>query len=432
MIEFVIKTLAGILSFGIVLEYMNIFLEKREVKKLWRSIFYVLTSIVAVLLELGEFPPYVNMVSNCIYMYMMALIRYRGSYQKKFFVTITLFALWMIVETVLGYCFRIVGVNVFQVEILGSVFSKLILLIIVKSVNQFVVHKYADNMSFEYWCFLLFFPVASIMVVLCIFLLCNYCTNEILLIFALISSMVFLPLNIMLFRIFDKLVEQIEVEKKNIVYQQMIDLYSKHTQEEKEEKLQLQVMRHDMKHHLFAIRSMAERQADNDILEYIAQIITAVEFEGKRIAKSGNIVVDSVINRAYMRATKNRIRFKLRLEIPYKMDFQDADLYVLFGNALSNAQEAAEKISDEDERFIDVSVVYRKGHLDIGMRNSFVGQIKKNKQGYLVSSKEDTRYHGMGLYSIEAVVRKYNGFFQTIDEDGIFTLIAVLQEGKIT
>ena len=44
--------------------------------------------------------------------------------------------------------------------------------------------------------------------------------------------------------------------------------------------------------------------------------------------------------------------------------------------------------------------------------------------------KENKKFHGMGLYSIEAIVKKYNGFFQTFYENGVFTLIAVLYEGE--
>lgn len=431
MIEFVARVLMGVFSFAIVLEYMNIFLTRRMIRNTWHLITNFFAVFIAVCLECGEFQPHINLLSNFTYMCMMALVCYKGSYQKKFFVIITLFAFWMTIEAVLGYGFMIAGITVSQVELIGSLFSKLILLMIVKAIKQFVIHKAADNITFEYWRFLLIFPIASVLVVLCIFLLCNYCKNEGILTFALISSMLFLPINIMLFQIFDKLAEQIDTEKKNLIYQHMIDIYTRHTQEEKEEMRKIQIIQHDMKHHLLAIRDMAEREANNDILGYVDHLTKVVDTGHERIAKSGNIIMDSVINKAYTKALREQTKFELRLEVPYKMDFQDADLYVLLGNAFSNAMEATEKISDKEKRYINVSIVYRKGSLDIGLRNSYVGSIKKNRYGDLVSLKENKKFHGMGLYSIEAIVKKYNGFFQTFYENGVFTLIAVLYEGEI-
>ncbi|MBD9014626.1 MAG: hypothetical protein EGR15_08470, partial [Lachnospiraceae bacterium] len=70
---------------------------------------------------------------------------------------------------------------------------------------------------------LLVFPVVSIILMFCIFVLCQTCTNRSLRLGITVVSLLLIPMNIFQFRIYDKIKEKAKVEKRNLIYQQMVD-----------------------------------------------------------------------------------------------------------------------------------------------------------------------------------------------------------------
>ena len=74
---------------------------------------------------------------------------------------------------------------------------------------------------------------------------------------------------------------------------------------------------------------------------------------------------------------------------------------------LDNALEAVEKL--EDDRTIYINISFVKKRLKIIVKNKYVGELKKNKNGYFMSEKKDIENHGIGLRSVEKTVQSYDG-----------------------
>lgn len=242
-------------------------------------------------------------------------------------------------------------------------------------------------------------------------------------------SLLLIPMNIFQFRIYDKIKEKTKVEKRNLIYQQMVALYEKQIAEREETTRKIRQFRHDMKLHLSAVRELAEEKDTDGIISYIDELANGPGMRKSDFANSGNLLLDGLLNQAYERAVKTKIQMKLRLEIPYKLNISDADLYVILGNALENALEASEKVPQE-ERLIELSLVYKNGDLRIGIRNRYVEEPRKDSQGTFLSSKNNSEYHGIGLYSIRETVKKYHGFMDIHTENKIFSLVIVIREEK--
>lgn len=77
------------------------------------------------------------------------------------------------------------------------------------------------------------------------------------------------------------------------------------------------------------------------------------------------------------------------------LDFMDVmDVSNLFGNALDNAIESTDKITDPERRLIHLSVARQKGFAAIRIENCFDGELKFEK-GLPVTTKKDVIwYHG--------------------------------------
>ncbi|MBQ3371908.1 MAG: sensor histidine kinase, partial [Oscillospiraceae bacterium] len=104
-----------------------------------------------------------------------------------------------------------------------------------------------------------------------------------------------------------------------------------------------------------------------------------------------------------------------------ELDFmKPTDLSVLFGNALDNAIESVEKISNPDKRLIHLSIARQKAFLRIRVENCYEGEI--SFVGGLPATAKDAKYHGYGMKSIQSIVEKYNGSMTVKAEDGWFEL----------
>mgnify|MGYP002581248004 CR=1 FL=1 len=85
---------------------------------------------------------------------------------------------------------------------------------------------------------------------------------------------------------------------------------------------------------------------------------------------------------------------------------------------------------DEEGRLIELSLVYKNGDLRIGIRNRYAEEPRKDSKGTFLSSKNNSEYHGIGLYSIRETVKKYHGFMDIHTENKIFSLVIVIREEK--
>lgn len=149
------------------------------------------------------------------------------------------------------------------------------------------------------------------------------------------------------------------------------------------------------------------------------------KYAEKGLVNSGNFVIDTLINAKSNTIKSCNIKFDCNIVVPTEMDIDEADVCILLGNVLDNAMEAVSKAMRKE---VELSIVYKKGKLTIGIRNTYSGEILEDRNKLFVSTKPDKMNHGMGMKLIKKVVEKYNGFLDVQYADQTFTLIAILYE----
>ena len=103
------------------------------------------------------------------------------------------------------------------------------------------------------------------------------------------------------------------------------------------------------------------------------------------------------------------------------LDFmKDADIYVLFGNALDNAIEAVTNLA-ADKKVIGVSLKRVNGFLAVNIHNYYEKDIVIS-DGLIQTTKDDRLRHGYGMSSMRAICDKYGGDMVVKTEDKVFTL----------
>jgi len=168
--------------------------------------------------------------------------------------------------------------------------------------------------------------------------------------------------------------------------------------------LKIDCLRHDMKNHFLQIEILAKNGNTEEILKYTATGRKNLTADNQYIS-TGNKNIDCMLNFKLDMARDENIALTTHASLPEQLNIASFDLNTILGNLLDNALEALEKSS---EKKLDISIKYNKNILIIKIGNSFNGTVKKN----LKTTKANPAKHGLGLKSVQMVVKKHNGCIQ--------------------
>lgn len=249
--------------------------------------------------------------------------------------------------------------------------------------------------------------------------------------FSVAAGILLLLVNYVIFMVYDRMGQAAELQSRNRLYEQQLDLCSRQAEEREGYYLELRRMRHDMKNHLSGILGMVNAGQTKEAGDYIQKMLDdGIGTDADEISHTGNIVVDSLVNHKYALAQKDGIQFEARVFIPSVLPFQSGHLAIIFGNLLENALEACRKLPQE-QRYIILEATYIKEMLQICIKNGSPGKLKKDSSGRYLTTKKDTGCHGIGLASVEQALADYDGELFTQYENGEFQASAVLYSNSI-
>lgn len=177
---------------------------------------------------------------------------------------------------------------------------------------------------------------------------------------------------------------------------------------------QVRGWRHDYRNHINNMKiQLSEGNYDklSDYLNELADDLDTVD----TVIKTGNVMEDAILNSKLNVAEKMNIKLNVKANVPDKLPMSDVELCSMLGNILDNAVEACGTLPEE-ERFMRVYIGKLKGQLYLSVQNS-AGKVRKSKNTYL-STKEGE--HGYGLFRIDRVAKRYGGYVNRQNEEGVF------------
>ncbi len=176
----------------------------------------------------------------------------------------------------------------------------------------------------------------------------------------------------------------------------------------------LKEVRHDIKNHLIAMRSLLNDGNVEATKEYLNKLSTESGLLYSSI-QTGNNTIDALLNSKYIKAQDNSINFQYDVRLSSSLPLDDFGLCVILGNAIDNALEACQRIK-ENERFIHITITTIKKHTLIQIKNS----VDENE---VVNREKDTSVSdGIGLGNIRDVVNKNNGTMDIQFQNNVFDL----------
>lgn len=329
----------------------------------------------------------------------------------------------MLVEIATNYMLGKLGnTTVPSSFLVGSIISKLIMYIAVHIFKRLHKKDFSTGISQKYWIRLCFVPVVTIYIIHNTFFLTARNQRNI---FFLLTAVFMILVNYIVFDVYDKLGSQLDTEKKNLVYEQQIALCNKQAAERENAYQETRRVRHDLNGYLVDLKASIQSGRFEDAEAKIDNILSHNSLYGDEVSRSGNLVIDSLINYKYSLAQKEGIEMKCYVFVPETLDFDGADLCIILGNLLDNALEAVKNLPAEKGR-IELSMSQVKGSLSIVVKNPYEGKILEDRNGQLLTNKPDKKNHGIGLDSVRRAVGRYNGELLTEYGNGMFRATVLL------
>lgn len=428
--EYILSLIEVLLFF----DFLGFMLKKnRNVEdRHYRISILLLSTLIFILTEIN-----IGFILHVILVYMALLfIAYKlfsGDIKEKiFFVTMFYFFLIFgdiiavnIISKFIGKDVKDIIANQTWARILFSQISKLLLFIILRIIKNNYVER-ESGIPRYYWYWILFVYLISginLLVIFNISLILNelnveaqYLTiiiNMGSLLIVLITYYVFIKLN----RFYRKSSNYKIIEIKN-------EMLRKEIKEKENIYEEVRKTHHDFKNHIICIEKLLEQGKLELVSEYINNL-KEEKFQVYTWIKTGNDVVDAILNQKKSEGMKKNIDIDMKVVIPDDINIKPMDLCVILGNALDNGIEANEKIKDIDKRNIKVRINPYKDYLFIEISNPTIFN-PIDEYGQLKTTKDNKEKHGFGIKSMATVVEEYNGILNYEYDEGEFILSIML------
>lgn len=365
---------------------------------------------------------------NTIICILLALLISAVGYEKtgrlKILYLILFYVVWCLVEMIVYFCLNIVGDREDGFAVLGSVISKILMMILVHVLSVCWKRRSIDAIPTLYYYTLMFVPLGSIFIAVNAFYIAEYNFFT-----SMVTVCILLFINIIIFEICSKLSENFILENERTVYAQQIDIISKSTEEQKKMMEEFYAEKHNLVNELAALMDSIEHSSREHVLDRLQGIVKSYDIS-ERISNSGNSTIDALINFKYASAKEMGISFKLKIFIPEHLPMNECDLGVVIGNALDNAIEATKNCLVH-EKVIQIVMGIKKEAFVVIIKNPYEHVLKRDKNGKLMSTKQESKRHGYGVSAIKHVVERYHGEVMIEETPEQFILRIFMNIGEI-
>ena len=182
----------------------------------------------------------------------------------------------------------------------------------------------------------------------------------------------------------------------------------------------IRIERHDLRHRFLTIAELVTRGKTQEALAFIGAAQTQLE-ERKPIHWCRPPVLDAVFSTYFSQAQRKEIRIDAHIALTDQIPVGEAELAIVFSNALENAIHACMCLPEE-QREISCKVISYP-NLMFEFSNPYTGTIRFDGKGLPVSDRQG---HGIGSHSIAAFCEKHGASYRYTAENGRFTLQVIL------
>lgn len=389
------------------------------------TVYYVLQAVP--ILGVAISPP-VMLFLNMALVLIISSISYDAGMKRRCIFSALVCAAWMLVEISTDIILRLIGMDGWELQSAGTVISLMLMFLLAMIAGHYAKRMDRRDIPFRYAVVVLAVPAGSVYLMHNIFLITAQ--HEEYTPFAIISGLLLLLLIYMIFEVYDRMVDDAEAQEKNLLYEQELELLNRHAKEREAYDMEMRRLRHDIKNHMSSLLGMLQGDDAKQAEEYVRGMLRGTpECRAEDISRTGNVIVDSLVNHKCGIARAEGIAFEANVFLPAELPFPGGHLTIVFGNLLDNALEACREV-EAGKRYVTLDASYEKEVLMITVTNPYHGERRKNQVGKYVTTKKNRRSHGLGLSSVEQAAEAYRGQVDADGRDGVFRVSVVMYGGE--
>ena len=134
---------------------------------------------------------------------------------------------------------------------------------------------------------------------------------------------------------------------------------------------------------------------------------------------TGNTVIDSLLFDKLSQVKDTNITLNFNGVFP-ENPMNTADLCVVFGNLVDNTIEACLKLPETHIKNIEIFLTPQQDYLFISFMNPVTEKVIINNNS-VTTTKDNKDDHGIGLYSVKKILKKYDGHLTMSCSNTTFT-----------
>lgn len=177
------------------------------------------------------------------------------------------------------------------------------------------------------------------------------------------------------------------------------------------------IFRHDARHRDSILISYLENGEVEGAKEFLKKELAEIEKNAK-IPFCENTLINAVLSEYRTKAEQEGLEFSARIQMPKELACDEAEFCVMLSNLLENSLDAAKS-------YIAISIKYLNHQLSLNVKNDYEGELKKSAENNYLTTKPQGS--GLGLKSVEAILKSNSGFLKIEDTDGVFDVFATLK-----
>lgn len=178
----------------------------------------------------------------------------------------------------------------------------------------------------------------------------------------------------------------------------------------------VRTLQHDLNNHLLCIQQLLKTSQTDKAIDYIDNLLDNQSIKVSQwIQISGVSSIDAILNLKIAKCYENHIDISYLFQADVH-NFEVSDFSILIANLFDNSIEAS---LNTDNPQIHFRIVNDRNYLNIHFKNRCSHSVLKSNST-LATTKEDTFHHGLGLFSVNEIVEKYDGMIDFYEQNDFF------------
>lgn len=177
------------------------------------------------------------------------------------------------------------------------------------------------------------------------------------------------------------------------------------------------IFRHDARHRDSILLNYLENNDIEAAKIFLDKELTDIQ-NNTKVLFCENALVNAVLTEYQTKAHKKGIEFITQIQIPDKLVCDEIEFCVMLSNLLENSLKAA-------KNYIHIKIKNLNSQLSLNIKNDYCGKLEKGLDGWYISTKQNGS--GLGLKSVDSILKNNCGFMEISDKNGEFNVIATFK-----